>query len=54
VGLVAERRPGAAADPKADFWTDSSAVVVIRLGLILVRVAGTFIWTDLGAAYGWS
>jgi uncharacterized membrane protein len=37
----------------ADFWTNSPALVWIRLGLMLVALAGAYLWTELVSG-GWS
>jgi hypothetical protein len=39
---------------KASFWTNSPALVVIRVGLILAIFATAFLWTEFGAGAGWS
>ena len=39
---------------KSDFWTDSPALVLIRLGLMLCALAGAFLWTEFIAGPGWS
>ena len=40
--------------PKSNFWTDSPALVIIRVGLILAILAAAFLWTEYGAGPGWS
>jgi uncharacterized membrane protein len=40
--------------PKSNFWTDSPALIIIRVGLILAILAAAFIWTEYGAGNGWS
>ena len=40
--------------PKSNFWTDSPALVIIRVGLILAILAAAFLWTEFGAGPGWS
>jgi fucose 4-O-acetylase-like acetyltransferase len=39
---------------KSDFWLDSPAQVLIKLGAILVILAVAYVWTEYGAAPGWS
>jgi uncharacterized membrane protein len=39
---------------KSNFWTDSPALVIIRVGLILAILAAAFLWTEFGAGPGWS
>jgi uncharacterized membrane protein len=39
---------------KSEFWLDSPALVLIRLGVILVILAAAFLWTEFGARPGWS
>jgi peptidoglycan/LPS O-acetylase OafA/YrhL len=40
--------------PKSNFWIDSPALIVIRLGLILVALSAAYLWTEFGAGAGWS
>jgi uncharacterized membrane protein len=40
--------------PKADFWTDSPALIVIRVGICLMIMAAAYLWTEYGAGAGWS
>jgi hypothetical protein len=40
--------------PKSEFWLDSPAQVLIKLGVILVMLAAAYIWTQYGAGTGWS
>ena len=41
--------------PKSEFWLDSPAQVLIKLGVILVTLAAAYVWTQYGAAgAGWS
>ncbi len=40
--------------PKSDFWLDSPAQVLIKLGVTLVILALAFLWTEYAAAPGWS
>ena len=37
-----------------DFWTNSPGLIVIKLGVIMVLLAVTFLWTSVGAGQGWS
>ena len=40
---------------KSEFWLDSPAQVLIKLGVILVTLAAAYVWTQYGAAgAGWS
>jgi len=39
---------------RAEFWLDSPALVIIRLGLVLVILAGAYLWTAHVAGRGWS
>ena len=39
---------------KSDFWRNSPALILIRLGIILLMLAGAYLWTGLRAASGWS
>ena len=38
----------------ANFWTDSPALVVIRVGICLMMMAGAYLWTEYCAGTGWS
>jgi peptidoglycan/LPS O-acetylase OafA/YrhL len=40
--------------PKSDFWRNSPALILIRVGVILAMLAGAYLWTGLRAASGWS
>jgi hypothetical protein len=40
--------------PKTDFWINSPGLIFIKLGVILVLLAITFLWTHHGAGHGWS
>ena len=40
--------------PKSNFWIDSPALPVIRLGLILAMLSGAYLWTEFGSGKGWS
>ena len=37
-----------------DFWLNSPGLIVIKLGVILVLLAFTFLWTHHGSGQGWS
>lgn len=39
---------------KSNFWTDSPALIFIRTGVILVIMAGAYLWTEYGARPVWS
>jgi uncharacterized membrane protein len=39
---------------KANFWTDSPALVVIRVGICLMIMAGAYLWTEYCAGKRWS
>jgi uncharacterized membrane protein len=39
---------------KSDFWTDSPALVIIRVGLVLLLLGMAYLWTRYGAGQGWS
>jgi len=39
---------------KSSFWTDSPALVVIRLGICLMIMAGAYLWTEYCVGPGWS
>ena len=38
----------------ASFWTDSPALVTIRVGICLMTLAGAYLWTEYCAGSGWS
>jgi len=38
----------------SSFWTDSPALVVIRVGICLMMMAGAYLWTEYCAGAGWS
>ena len=40
--------------PKSSFWTDSPALVLIRVGICLLAMVGAFLWTEFCAGPGWS
>lgn len=39
---------------KSDFWTNSPALVLIRVGICLLMMSGAFLWTQYCAAGSWS
>jgi uncharacterized membrane protein len=39
---------------KTSFWLDSPALVLIRVGVILLGMAGAYLWTEYGAGPRWS
>ena len=39
---------------KSSFWIDSPALIIIRVGLILVLMAAAYLWTEFAAADRWS
>jgi uncharacterized membrane protein len=39
---------------KSDFWRNSPALILIRVGIILLMLAGAYLWTGLRAGSGWS
>jgi fucose 4-O-acetylase-like acetyltransferase len=38
----------------ANFWLDSPALIVIRVGICLMIMAGAYLWTEYCAGKGWS
>ena len=40
--------------PSVDFWVNSPGLIFIKLGVIMVILAVTFLWTHHGAGQGWS
>jgi len=40
--------------PKSNFWTDSPTLIVIRVGVALLLLAGSYMWTAFCAGPGWS
>ena len=40
--------------PNADFWLNSPAQILIKLGVMLVMLPLAFVWTEYGARPGWS
>jgi uncharacterized membrane protein len=39
---------------KSSFWTDSPALILIRVGISLLMMAGAYLWTEFCAGAGWS
>jgi uncharacterized membrane protein len=39
---------------KSNFWTDSPALVLIRLGIVMLLAAGAYLWTEYCVGDGWS
>jgi uncharacterized membrane protein len=39
---------------KVNFWTDSPALIVIRVGICLMLMAGAYLWTEYCVGTGWS
>jgi uncharacterized membrane protein len=39
---------------KSSFWTDSPGLIVIRVGLMLLLLAGAYLWTEYCSGPGWS
>lgn len=40
--------------PASEFWLNSPTLILIKLGVILLMLAGAYLWTQYGAAPGWS
>jgi hypothetical protein len=40
--------------PRTDFWLNSPGLIFIKLGVILVIIPITFLWTHHGSGEGWS
>jgi len=40
--------------PKSDFWRDSPALILIRVGIALVMLAAAYLWTEFCPRSGWS
>jgi uncharacterized membrane protein len=40
--------------PHSNFWTDSPTLVMIRLGITLLLLAGAYLWTEYCTKGGWS
>jgi uncharacterized membrane protein len=39
---------------KSNFWTDSPALVLIRVGIVLLLMAAAYLWTEYCVGGGWS
>jgi uncharacterized membrane protein len=39
---------------KSSFWTDSPALILIRVGICLLMMAGAYLWTEFCVGAGWS
>ena len=39
---------------KSNFWLDNPTLVLIRVGIILLIMAGAYVWTEHAAVTGWS
>jgi uncharacterized membrane protein len=39
---------------KSNFWTDSPALVIIRLGIVMLLAAAAYLWTEYCVGSGWS
>jgi len=39
---------------KSSFWTDSPTLILIRVGILLLALAGSYVWTEFCAGPGWS
>ena len=40
--------------PKSDFWTNSPTLILIRVGVCLLIMAGSFLWTEYAPAPAWN
>jgi uncharacterized protein YhhL (DUF1145 family) len=40
--------------PKSDFWRDSPALILIRVGIMLLMMACAYLWTEFGMGTTWS
>jgi fucose 4-O-acetylase-like acetyltransferase len=40
--------------PKSSFWNDSPALIVIRVGICMMIMAGAYLWTEYCVGSGWS
>ncbi len=40
--------------PSSDFWRNSPALILIRVGVMLLMMAGAYLWTRRRASHGWS
>jgi uncharacterized membrane protein len=39
---------------KSSFWTDSPALILIRFGISLLLMSGSYLWTEFGSGVRWS
>jgi hypothetical protein len=39
---------------KADFWLDSPALILIKLGVVMLLLSAAYLWTEYGSSGGWS
>lgn len=39
---------------KSDFWSNSPALILMRVGIMLLMMAGAYLWTEFCAGPGWS
>jgi hypothetical protein len=40
--------------PQSDFWRDSPALILIRVGIMLLMMTGAYLWTEFCMGDGWS
>jgi uncharacterized membrane protein len=40
--------------PRSDFWKDSPALILIRVGIMLLMMTGAYLWTEFGMGTTWS
>ncbi|MGI9073330.1 MAG: heparan-alpha-glucosaminide N-acetyltransferase domain-containing protein [Bryobacteraceae bacterium] len=40
--------------PKSDFWLNSPGLIMIKLGVVLIILAGAFLWVNVSGAQRWS
>ena len=40
--------------PQSDFWRDSPALILIRVGIMLLMMVGAYLWTEFGMGNRWS
>ena len=40
--------------PHSDFWKDSPALILIRVGIMLLMMVGAYLWTEFCMGTGWS
>ena len=39
---------------ETDFWSDNPTLILIRVGVVLVLMSGSYVWTEYCASAGWS